>query len=155
VNGYAWLLRRPIRYQIVGDQAGAWAASGDRLGARREGRAMAPTTLWLDPRLWVAIGFLGQALFMSRMLVQWVAGERRGDAVVPVAFWWLSLAGGLITLASAIYNRDPVIASAQALGSLVYTRNLVLIRHGRGTAVMDPEVRGPHRVGELCGDRAA
>jgi lipid-A-disaccharide synthase-like uncharacterized protein len=80
---------------------------------------MAPTTLWRDPRLWVAVGFLGQALFMLRMLLQWVAAERRGDAVVPVAFWWLSLAGGLIMLAYAIYNRDPVIASAQALGSLV------------------------------------
>jgi lipid-A-disaccharide synthase-like uncharacterized protein len=119
---------------------------------------MGPTTLWLDPRLWVAIGFFGQALFMSRMLVQWVVAERRGDAVVPVAFWWLSLAGGLITLAYAIYS-DPVITFAQTLGSFVYTRNLVLIRRGRRTAVMDPEVRGPHRAevrdGELCGDRAA
>ena len=120
---------------------------------------MDQTTLWLDPRLWVAIGFFGQALFMSRMLVQWVVAERRGDAVVPVAFWWLSLAGGLITLAYAIYNRDPVITMAQSLGSFVYMRNLVLIRRSRRTAVMNPEFRGPHRAqvrdGELCSDRAA
>jgi lipid-A-disaccharide synthase-like uncharacterized protein len=120
---------------------------------------MYQTTYWLDPRLWVAIGFFGQALFMSRMLVQWVVAERRGDAVVPTAFWWLSLAGGLITLAYATYNRDPVIALAQTVGSFVYTRNLVLIRRSRRTIVMSHESRGPHqagfRNGELCGDRAA
>ncbi|MBV8432076.1 MAG: lipid-A-disaccharide synthase N-terminal domain-containing protein [Solirubrobacterales bacterium] len=117
------------------------------------------TTLWLDPWLWVAIGFLGQALFMSRMLVQWIVAEHRGDSVVPVAFWWLSLAGGLITLAYAIYNRDPVIAFAQTLGSFVYARNLALIRRSRRTVVMNLEFRGPHRAevrdGGLCADRAA
>lgn len=114
---------------------------------------MGETPPWLDPSLWVAIGFLGQALFMSRMLVQWVVAERRGDAVVPVAFWWLSLAGGLITLAYAVYNRDPVITLAQALGAFVYTRNLVLIRRGRRVASGSS---GPRRVevrdGQLCGD---
>jgi len=117
---------------------------------------MGPTPLWLDPRLWVAIGFFGQALFMSRMLVQWIVAERRGDAVIPVAFWWLSLAGGLITLAYALYNRDPVITFAQALGSFVYTRNLILIRRGRRVALEDSSAREPRRVevrdGQLCGD---
>lgn len=106
---------------------------------------MDQTTLWLDARLWVAIGFFGQALFMSRMFVQWVVAERRGDAVVPVAFWWLSLAGGLITLAYAVHNRDPVITLAQSLGSFVYMRNLVLIRRSRRTAATQPVLRGPLR----------
>ena len=96
---------------------------------------------------------------MSRMLVQWVAAELRGDAIVPAAFWRLSLAGGLITLAYAIYNRDPVITLAQALGSFVYSRNLVLIRRSRRTVMITSEVKEPHwaevRCGELRGDRAA
>jgi lipid-A-disaccharide synthase-like uncharacterized protein len=85
------------------------------------------TPIWLNPTLWVLIGFTGQAIFMSRMLVQWIAAERKGDSVVPNAFWWLSLAGGLITFAYAVYKYDPVIMFAQAMGSFVYVRNLMLI----------------------------
>jgi lipid-A-disaccharide synthase-like uncharacterized protein len=113
--------------------------------------------LCLGPWLWVAIGFLGQALFMSRMIVQWVVAERRGDAVVPLAFWWLSLAGGLITLAYAIHNRDPVISFAQALGAFVYTRNLILIRRSRQAIKPVVDAHPPHltlaRSGQLLSDR--
>jgi lipid-A-disaccharide synthase-like uncharacterized protein len=80
---------------------------------------------------WLAVGFVGQALFFSRFLVQWIASERRGQSVVPLAFWWLSLAGGTLLLAYAIYRRDPVFILGQAFGFLVYTRNLVLIRQAR------------------------
>jgi lipid-A-disaccharide synthase-like uncharacterized protein len=80
---------------------------------------------------WLAVGFVGQALFFSRFLVQWIASERRGQSVVPLAFWWLSLVGGTLLLAYAIYRRDPVFILGQAFGFLVYTRNLVLIRQAR------------------------
>ena len=43
---------------------------------------------------WLTVGFLGQALFTARFLVQWLASEKKRDSVVPVAFWWLSLLGG-------------------------------------------------------------
>ena len=43
---------------------------------------------------WLAIGFLGQALFTARFLMQWVVSEKKRDSVVPVAFWWFSLLGG-------------------------------------------------------------
>jgi lipid-A-disaccharide synthase-like uncharacterized protein len=81
--------------------------------------------------LWLTIGFVGQALFTARFLVQWAASERRRDAVVPVAFWWLSLLGGLALLAYAIARRDPVIVVGQVLGMFVYTRNLMLINKAR------------------------
>ncbi|HEY0440100.1 MAG TPA: lipid-A-disaccharide synthase N-terminal domain-containing protein, partial [Xanthobacteraceae bacterium] len=32
---------------------------------------------------WVAIGFLAQALFSARFLVQWIASERAGRSVLP------------------------------------------------------------------------
>ena len=51
---------------------------------------------------WVLLGFLGQALFSCRFLIQWIASERRGASVVPSAFWWFSLAGGLCLLLYAI-----------------------------------------------------
>ena len=76
--------------------------------------------------LWLAVGFLGQALFTARFLLQWIISERRGTSVVPVAFWWLSLAGGIALLAYAVYRRDPVIITGQGVGLLVYSRNLML-----------------------------
>jgi lipid-A-disaccharide synthase-like uncharacterized protein len=80
---------------------------------------------------WTALGFLGQALFFSRFAVQWLASERRRQSHVPVAFWWLSLAGSLITLAYAIHRRDPVFVLGQAFGWTVYSRNLLLIYRAR------------------------
>jgi lipid-A-disaccharide synthase-like uncharacterized protein len=82
------------------------------------------------PHDWLAVGFLGQAMFSGRFLVQWIASERRRKSVVPTAFWWLSLAGGGTLLAYAIHRGDPVFILGQAAGLVVYVRNLVLIRRG-------------------------
>lgn len=77
---------------------------------------------------WLVIGFLGQALFASRFLVQWYESERRHESVIPVAFWWLSLTGAAVLLFYAISRRDPVIICGQAMGMVVYVRNLMLVR---------------------------
>ena len=74
--------------------------------------------------IWVAVGFGGQALFFSRFLVQWIATERRRQSVVPTAFWYLSLGGGLVLLSYAIWRGDPVFIAGQSVGLLVYSRNL-------------------------------
>lgn len=85
--------------------------------------------------IWLGIGFLGQLLFTSRFLVQWIASERARRSVVPLAFWWFSLAGGATLLAYAIWRRDPVFALGQASGLVIYLRNLVLIgRHRKEKA---------------------
>ena len=81
----------------------------------------------LTETIWIGIGFLGQGLFFGRWLVQWIASERRAESRVPVSFWYLSLIGGLITLAYAIYRRDPVFIAGQSIGAIVYVRNLMLI----------------------------
>lgn len=77
---------------------------------------------------WLGVGLLGQALFSARFLVQWLASEARKQSVVPRAFWWLSLAGGVTLLAYAIWRKDPVFILGQGFGLLVYLRNLVLLR---------------------------
>ena len=77
--------------------------------------------------VWLAIGFFGQALFTGRFLVQWLASERRKRSVVPRAFWYLSLAGGLVLLAYAIHRQDPVFILGQASGLFIYGRNLWFI----------------------------
>lgn len=78
--------------------------------------------------IWLAVGFLGQGLFFGRWLVQWVASERNAESQVPVAFWYMSVIGGLITLVYAVYRRDPVFIIGQTVGVVVYVRNLVLLR---------------------------
>ena len=77
--------------------------------------------------VWITIGFLGQGLFFMRWIVQWFRSEREQESTVPLSFWYLSLVGGLITLAYAIYRRDPVFIAGQSVGTVVYLRNLVLI----------------------------
>jgi lipid-A-disaccharide synthase-like uncharacterized protein len=81
--------------------------------------------------LWIAIGFLGQALFTSRFLIQWIASERLGESVIPLAFWWFSILGGLTLLSYALWRQDPVFIIGQATGLVVYTRNLILIARKR------------------------
>ncbi|WP_322527615.1 lipid-A-disaccharide synthase N-terminal domain-containing protein [Salinicola sp. LHM] len=78
--------------------------------------------------LWVTIGFIGQALFSARFIIQWLASERARRSVVPIAFWFFSLGGGATLLAYAIYRRDPVFIAGQGAGLIIYIRNLMLIR---------------------------
>ena len=76
------------------------------------------------------LGLLGQGLFFSRFLVQWLASEKTGKSVVPVSFWYLSIGGGGLLLFYAIWRKDPVIILGQLVGLFVYIRNLMLIyRH--------------------------
>ena len=78
-------------------------------------------------QVWLGVGFLGQALFSARFVVQWIASERRKQSVVPREFWYLSLAGALITLSYAIYRLDPVFILGYAPGLFIYSRNLYFI----------------------------
>ena len=77
---------------------------------------------------WLMIGFLGQALFSARFLVQWIVSEVRRESIEPYVFWWFSLGGGATLLAYAIWRQDPVFITGQAFGLVVYLRNLMLIR---------------------------
>jgi lipid-A-disaccharide synthase-like uncharacterized protein len=84
--------------------------------------------------IWIGIGFLGQFLFMMRFLWQWIQSERQRRSVIPIAFWYFSIAGGATLFAYAVYRRDPVFITGQMLGLTVYTRNLLLIRRERRAA---------------------
>ncbi|MBP9951089.1 MAG: lipid-A-disaccharide synthase N-terminal domain-containing protein [Cypionkella sp.] len=77
---------------------------------------------------WVLFGFAAQLMFTGRFLIQWLASEKQKRSVVPVAFWYFSIIGGLMLLAYAIYRLDPVFILGQALGVFIYARNLWLIK---------------------------
>jgi lipid-A-disaccharide synthase-like uncharacterized protein len=83
---------------------------------------------------WVFVGFAAQGLFTMRFLVQWIASERAGRSVIPLAFWLFSIGGGLLLLVYALYRRDPVFIAGQAFGVLVYLRNLHFVLRERKTA---------------------
>ncbi len=96
--------------------------------------------------VWLLVGFLGQALFTARFVVQWLVSERKRDSVVPVVFWWLSLLGGGALLAYAISRQDPVIIVGQAMGLLVYVRNLMLVakaKHHRARRASSAAINAP------------
>ena len=73
------------------------------------------------------IGFVGQGLFASRFIIQWIYSEKKGRSSIPIIFWYLSVIGGLTLLVYAVYRKDPVIIMGQSFGVLIYVRNLVLI----------------------------
>jgi lipid-A-disaccharide synthase-like uncharacterized protein len=76
---------------------------------------------------WLLLGYAGQVLFGMRFVVQWLASERVGRSVMPVAFWFFSIGGGVLLLVYALYIRDPVFIIGQGLGLFVYLRNLHFI----------------------------
>src|SRR5437660_11143780 len=84
--------------------------------------------LGLDWSYLVVLGFIGNATFSMRFLVQWLASERQGESVIPVSFWYWSIAGSVIMCFYFIFRRDPVGILAYLPNSLIYIRNLMLIR---------------------------
>ena len=81
--------------------------------------------------LWTMVGFLGQAFFSMRFIVQWIKSERVQQSVIPVAFWYFSVGGGATLLAYAIHREDPVFIVGQGAGLFIYARNLYFIRRQR------------------------
>lgn len=94
-------------------------------------------TSWTN-LLWAGIGLLGQVAFFGRMFIQWVASERRKESVVPEAFWWLSLAGGVLLLTYFVWRQDFVGVLGQSPGIVIYARNIRLIHKRRHQAAAVP-----------------
>src|SRR5437867_1668983 len=80
-------------------------------------------------KLWLAVGFTAQLMFSMRFIVQWIASERARRSIVPETFWYFSLFGGALLLAYAIYRLDPVFMLGQAMGLVIYARNIYFIRN--------------------------
>jgi lipid-A-disaccharide synthase-like uncharacterized protein len=78
-------------------------------------------------QIWIGIGLFGQLLFSCRFILQWLASEKLKKSVIPLAFWYFSIAGSLTLLSYAIYRTDPVFILGQSMGLFIYVRNLILI----------------------------
>jgi lipid-A-disaccharide synthase-like uncharacterized protein len=97
---------------------------------------------YLSAWFWYTLGGLGQAVFAARFLLQWVVSERRGQSVIPVPFWWFSIAGSLIVLAYAIWRKDPIFILGQSTGCIVYVRNLLLLHRRKGDSARPSPLEG-------------
>ncbi|ODT15476.1 MAG: hypothetical protein ABS35_31370 [Kaistia sp. SCN 65-12] len=84
--------------------------------------------------VWILLGFVAQAMFTMRFVVQWIASERAKRSVVPAAFWTFSILGGGLLLVYAIYRKDPVFIAGQAAGLFIYFRNAWFILRERKEA---------------------
>jgi len=82
---------------------------------------------------WIILGFIAQGMFTMRFLVQWLATEKSKRSIIPNAFWYFSLSGGLLLLIYAIHRKDPVFILGQAAGVFIYTRNLHYIYKNKHT----------------------
>jgi lipid-A-disaccharide synthase-like uncharacterized protein len=91
---------------------------------------------WNDSLVWIVIGVTGQLAFFSRFLVQWLASEKAGESYIPMSFWYLSLIGSLILLVYAVHRQEPIFLLGYLPNSVVYIRNIMLIkrRGGDGSA---------------------
>ncbi len=86
--------------------------------------------------LWVLFGFLGQAVFMGRMVAQWRASERAKSSVVPPIFWWLSLLGSSMLMVYFIWRWEIIGFLGQSTGWFIYIRNLWFI-YGKDRVPVD------------------
>lgn len=82
---------------------------------------------WCADNYVLILGFTAQGLFFGRFFVQWIASEREGKSVIPLAFWYFSVGGGSLLLIYAILRKDPVFILGQGCGLFIYARNLFLI----------------------------
>lgn len=81
---------------------------------------------------WLILGFIAQGMFAMRFLVQWIASEKKKESVIPVGFWYLSLAGGIMLFIYAVHREDPVFVLGQTTGVFIYSRNLYFVYRNRG-----------------------
>jgi len=103
--------------------------------------------LGLDWSYLMVLGFIGNALFSMRFLVQWLASERQGESVIPLSFWYWSIAGSTLMCIYFVFRRDPIGILAYLPNSLIYIRNLMLIRKGGSPPTAAAPSQHPRETG--------
>jgi lipid-A-disaccharide synthase-like uncharacterized protein len=76
---------------------------------------------------WAVLGFMAQAMFSARFVVQWIASERARRSIIPTAFWWFSIAGGALLFIYSLHRKDPVFIAGQGAGLFIYARNIMFV----------------------------
>ena len=90
----------------------------------------------VDDPVWATIAIIGQMVFAGRFVLQWLVSEYKKKSHVPVAFWYISLVGSLILLSYSIHIKNPIFALGFSLNTLIYIRNLHLIKKHAAKSVV-------------------
>lgn len=69
-------------------------------------------------------------MFASRFAIQWYVSEKLKRSVIPVQFWYLSIVGSVMMLIYAIYIGKLPLILGFLFPTIIYIRNLMLIRRG-------------------------
>src|SRR5258708_40312711 len=101
--------------------------------------------LGLDWSYLVVLGFIGNAAFSMRFLVQWLASERQGEGVIPVSFWFWSIAGSVMMFLYFLCRRVSVGMLAYLPNSVIYIHNLMLIRNRKFALPAPSPSQKPHQ----------
>ena len=101
-------------------------------------------------KIFLYIGLFGQLCFSMRFIIQWIYRKKKKKSVIPIAFWYFSLLGGIILLIYAIYHKDPVFIMGQAPGVFIYSRNIYLINKNKKAeaAQAEAETKNGHNTSE-------
>lgn len=86
------------------------------------------------PGGWLLLGAVGQTVFLLRFVYQWIYSERKGESVLPLGFWLVSFVGSVMILVYALLRRDAVLILGNVFGTVVYARNIVLLRRELGAS---------------------
>jgi lipid-A-disaccharide synthase-like uncharacterized protein len=92
----------------------------------------------MSEQAWIIVGFIGQALFGTRFLIQWLTSERAKRSVIPTTFWYFSVCGSLVLLCYSLHKLDPVFIVGQIAGLLIYLRNLYLLHRVEKILALSP-----------------
>jgi len=88
--------------------------------------------------VWTTVGFVGQAVFGGRFIVQWVVSEYKKRSHVPTSFWFMSLVGSIILLVYSIHRNEPIFILGFSLNTLIYIRNIHFIFKHSGSGEVTP-----------------
>ncbi|SNR38973.1 lipid-A-disaccharide synthase N-terminal domain-containing protein [Lutibacter flavus] len=79
--------------------------------------------------VWLLIwGSIAQIIFTLRFVYQWLYSEKNKESSLPFGFWLLSLIGSIMILIYAILRKDPVLLIGHLMGSVIYFRNILILR---------------------------
>lgn len=82
---------------------------------------------YFNLNFWLILGFFGQFLFFMRFITQWIYSEKKGESIIPIYFWYFSIAGAIVIFIYALHIKDPVFTLGQGLALIIYIRNLMII----------------------------
>ncbi|MGE0077020.1 MAG: lipid-A-disaccharide synthase N-terminal domain-containing protein [Bacteroidales bacterium] len=74
----------------------------------------------------LGIGFTAQALFSSRMILQWIISEKHKKVLTPNLFWQLSLLASFLLFLYGYLRDDFSIMLGQVITYFIYIRNMQL-----------------------------